>query len=153
MFCNVFFQRRSLAPSQIGKKIDSPVSIKFQNSGRPKRTREKSEDNSSKYRKPLSQLKPANEIVFASDHVKPLFSLTLNFIRIIFFILQEEIIKKLSRPFKCPIPNYVGGNSTRNLGIKRAQVRRALYDPNTPNALVLYAPPEISEHDKLKTDQ
>lgn len=66
--------------------------------------------------------------------------------------LQEEVIKKLSQPFVCPIPNYIGGNSTRTLGIKRNQIRRALYDPNTPNALILYKPPEISEHDKLKRD-
>lgn len=56
-------------------------------------------------------------------------------------------------PFKCPIPNYIGSNSTKNLGIKRCQVRRALYDPNTPNALVLYAPPEVTEHDKLKNNE
>lgn len=40
----------------------------------------------------------------------------------------------------------------KTLGMKRKQVRRALYDPNTPNALILYTPPEISEHDKLKCD-
>lgn len=58
----------------------------------------------------------------------------------------------MSRPFKCPIPNYEGSNSTRNLGIRRTQVKRALYDPNMPNALVLYAPPEITEHEKMKSD-
>lgn len=58
----------------------------------------------------------------------------------------------MSQPFKCPIPNYIGGNSNRTLGIKRSLVRRALYDPNTPNALVLYSPPEMSEHDKLKSE-
>jgi hypothetical protein len=63
---------------------------------------------------------------------------------------QEEILKKLSQPFKCPIPNYEGCNSTKNLGIRRSRVRRALYDPNTPNALVLYAPPELSQHEKMK---
>lgn len=56
------------------------------------------------------------------------------------------------RPFKCPIPNYVASFSTKNLGMKRSQVRRALYDPNTPNALVLYQPPEVTEHDKLKNN-
>lgn len=68
------------------------------------------------------------------------------------FNSQEEVIKKLSQPFKCPIPNYVCGNSTKTLGMRRPMPRRALYDPDTPNALVLYTPPEISEHDKLKAD-
>ncbi|XP_022910598.2 DNA repair and recombination protein RAD54-like [Onthophagus taurus] len=63
---------------------------------------------------------------------------------------HEEIIKILSRPFKCPIPNYVSCYSTKTLGMRRPRPRRALYDPNTPNALVLYVPPDVSEHDKLK---
>lgn len=62
------------------------------------------------------------------------------------------MIKKLAQPYKCPVPNYVGGYSNRTLGIRRSVVKRALYDPNTPNALVLYAPPELSEHEKLKRD-
>ncbi|KAJ8972646.1 hypothetical protein NQ317_008232 [Molorchus minor] len=98
-----------------------------------KRTRERDrskDDRITKLRKPLSQVNP--DIVYISDH--------------------EQLIKKLSRPFKCPIPNYEGSNSTRNLGIRRTQAKRALYDPDMPNALVLYAPPEMSEHDKLKSD-
>ncbi|KAF2896347.1 hypothetical protein ILUMI_09810 [Ignelater luminosus] len=126
--------RRSQAPSQIAK-----ASSNFTQTSRlltplsRKRGREVPEDNTSKYRKPLTPLNENKIIVnLASDH--------------------EEIIKKLSRPFKCPVPNYIGSNSTKNLGIRRSQVRRALYDPNTPNALILYAPPEVSEHDKLKND-
>lgn len=46
----------------------------------------------------------------------------------------------------------MSSNISRNLGIKRNHVRRSLYDPFEPNALVLFVPPEVSEHDKLKTD-
>jgi DNA repair and recombination RAD54-like protein len=31
--------------------------------------------------------------------------------------------------------------------------RQSLYDPEEENALVLFAPPELSEHDKLKIDK
>lgn len=51
------------------------------------------------------------------------------------------------------MPNYEGSQTTKNLGIRRPQPKRALYDPNMPNALVLYAPPPQSQHDKLKSDK
>ncbi|KAJ8916525.1 hypothetical protein NQ315_000167 [Exocentrus adspersus] len=126
--------RRSTAPSQQFKTNDSPAAAKtnFAVPASTKRTRDHSRDQNAKLklRKPLLQVE--NQITYVSDH--------------------EELIKKLSRPFKCPIPNYEGSNSTRNLGIRRPQPKRALYDPNMPNALVLYTPPEVSEHDKLKSD-
>nr|CAH7767066.1 unnamed protein product [Callosobruchus chinensis] len=132
--------RRSFAPSQKYRRDDSPV----QNSPdsrvlkgfilpitiAPKRTRGRSSDDRETKRKPLMQCN--SQILFVSDH--------------------EDIIKKLSRPFKCPIPNYEGCNSTKNLGIRKTKVKRALYDPNMPNALVLYAPPEMTEHEKLKNE-
>lgn len=31
--------------------------------------------------------------------------------------------------------------------------RQSLYDPEEEHALVLYTPPELSEHDKLKIDK
>jgi DNA repair and recombination RAD54-like protein len=31
--------------------------------------------------------------------------------------------------------------------------RQSLYDPEEEGALVLYTPPELSEHDKLKIDK
>lgn len=37
--------------------------------------------------------------------------------------------------------------------MKRSTVRRALHDPYACNALVLWNPPEISEHEKVKQDQ
>lgn len=62
------------------------------------------------------------------------------------------ILKILSQPFKIPIANYVPEHSTRCLGMKRSAGRRALHDPFACNALVLYSPPELSEHEKLKMD-
>ncbi|KAK9745329.1 SNF2-related domain [Popillia japonica] len=125
--------RRSFAPSQIQKRTGSPVSKSiFVEPILPnKRTRERSASASNK-RKPLTEIVEPQE-PYVSNH--------------------EDIIKKLSRPFKCPIPNYIGANSTKNLGIKRCRVSRALYDPNTPNALVLYIPPEITEHDRMKSNE
>ncbi|KAJ9582991.1 hypothetical protein L9F63_022676, partial [Diploptera punctata] len=66
---------------------------------------------------------------------------------------HEALIKKiLSKPFKVPIPNYVGGPAGRALGVGRSRCRQALHDPNEPGALVLYTPPELTAHEKLKTD-
>jgi len=65
---------------------------------------------------------------------------------------HEELIKKiLSRPFKVPIPNYQGGLS-RALGCRRQGTRQPLHDPYGEGALVLYAPPELSAHEQMKTD-
>ena len=36
--------------------------------------------------------------------------------------------------------------------MKRSGARQPLHDPEGENALVLFAPPEISEHDRLKID-
>ncbi|XP_058056332.1 DNA repair and recombination protein RAD54-like [Anopheles bellator] len=65
---------------------------------------------------------------------------------------EMMILKILSQPFKVPIANYVPEHSTRCLGMKRAAARRAMYDPFACNALVLYSPPELTEHEKLKMD-
>jgi len=68
---------------------------------------------------------------------------------------HEALIKRLlNKPFKVPIKNYVPcAGHGRSLGVKRAGARVALHDPEEPNALVLYTPPEISEHDKLKINK
>lgn len=64
---------------------------------------------------------------------------------------HESLIKQiLSKPFKVPILNYVSSYCSKSLGLKRTQVRRALHDPDEPNALVLYRPPYIPEHQKMK---
>ncbi|XP_044736211.1 DNA repair and recombination protein RAD54-like [Chrysoperla carnea] len=64
---------------------------------------------------------------------------------------EEHIKKILSRPFNSPCPNYVP--SGRILGMRKSMVRRPLHDPEMPNALVLYSPPEQSNHEKLMADQ
>ncbi|EFA05805.2 DNA repair and recombination protein RAD54-like [Tribolium castaneum] len=120
---------RNFAPSQL-KRQGSSEQASSPGILSTKRTRNQSSENPSKIRKPLSQLN--NTEVYISDH--------------------EELIKKLSAPFKCPDPNYQGCNSTRTLGLRRSVAPRPLYDPNTPNALILYSPPEQSEHEKLKGD-
>lgn len=139
--------RRSFAPSQKGK-LAPPAFENTQTNGVSsslkefcspftaplKRTRDKSKDTpKSKLRKPLLDIDSNTEIIYVSNH--------------------EEIIKKLSKPFCCPIPNYEGSQTTKNLGIRRSQPKRALYDPNMPNALVLYTPPLQTEHDKLKNNK
>lgn len=64
--------------------------------------------------------------------------------------MHEELIRKiLSRPFKSPVANYQ--SSFRGLGVKITGPRRPLWDPNEPNALVLYVPPEdkTTKHEAL----
>lgn len=69
----------------------------------------------------------------------------------------ESLIHKiLSKPFKVPIPDYVPDTfGNRCLGLKKNLNRRALHDPFSCNALVLYTPPqiELSKHDLLKLDK
>ena len=66
---------------------------------------------------------------------------------------HEAIIRKLlNKPFKIPIPNYSPNSHGRSLGLKRSGARQPLHDPYEENALVLYEPPELTEHEKLKTD-
>ncbi|KAG7190042.1 hypothetical protein KM043_006190 [Ampulex compressa] len=63
---------------------------------------------------------------------------------------EERVRKLLSKPFKIPIPGYE--LSGRALGIRLSGPRRPLHDPYEANALVVYTPPELSEHEKLKLD-
>jgi len=68
-------------------------------------------------------------------------------------LLQERFIRRLlNPPFKLPLRNYQPTSYSRCLGIRRQGARNPLHDPYEENALVLYEPPEISEHDKIKTD-
>uniref|UniRef100_A0A183BMZ4 DNA repair and recombination protein RAD54-like n=1 Tax=Globodera pallida TaxID=36090 RepID=A0A183BMZ4_GLOPA len=67
---------------------------------------------------------------------------------------HEAIIKKLlARAFRVPIPGYKGGCSNRFLGLRMSGVRLPLHDPYAENALVVFAPPELSAHEQLKLDQ
>ncbi|KAL5275449.1 RAD54L family protein [Megaselia abdita] len=66
---------------------------------------------------------------------------------------ESLIAKILNRPFKVPIADYVPEYCTnRSLGLKRSTIRRALHDPFSCNALVLFYPPEYTEHEKLTAD-
>ncbi|EZA62787.1 hypothetical protein DMN91_007087 [Ooceraea biroi] len=64
---------------------------------------------------------------------------------------EERVRKLLSKPFKIPIPGY--RLSGRVLGVRLSGPRRPLHDPDEPNALIVYSPPELSEHERLKVDQ
>nr|XP_027196648.1 DNA repair and recombination protein RAD54-like [Dermatophagoides pteronyssinus] len=61
---------------------------------------------------------------------------------------DDEIPKKINRPFKIPIDNYAG-SSYRSLGVKLTGPRRPLFDPDAPNALILYEPPPLNALEKL----
>ncbi|XP_025989473.1 DNA repair and recombination protein RAD54-like [Solenopsis invicta] len=63
---------------------------------------------------------------------------------------EERVRKLLSKPFQIPIPGYQ--LSGRVLGLRLPGPRRPLHDPDEPNALIVYSPPELSEHDRLKVD-
>ena len=66
---------------------------------------------------------------------------------------HEALIRKLlNKPFKIPIPNYTPSSYGKSLGLRRSGTRQPLHDPYEEGALVLYEPPELSEHDKLKVD-
>lgn len=69
-------------------------------------------------------------------------------------LLQEQNIRNiLSKPFKVPIANWSGSSFSKALGVRRDGIRRPLYDPTAPDALILYTPPQISAHDILKIDK
>lgn len=128
--------RRSCAPSQLAlgkRRVEESAAYDSEN--KIEEEKKKPRKCSSVGRKPLISTQPLPTIRTGgvSEH--------------------EEFIRKiLSQPFKIPIPNYQGGYNSRALGIRRSGVRRALHDPEEPNALVLYTPPVLSAHEKLKVD-
>ncbi|XP_055853267.1 DNA repair and recombination protein RAD54-like [Episyrphus balteatus] len=113
--------RRSLAPSQTPQRLNSPSSSQFITpfQNKRKRTCKNTENLTITTQIPPSQY-------------------------------EEAISKILSKPFKVPIADYVPDyNSNRCLGIRRTTVRKALHDPFACNALVLYEPPQYTEHERL----
>uniref|UniRef100_A0A3B4C5R1 DNA repair and recombination protein RAD54-like n=1 Tax=Pygocentrus nattereri TaxID=42514 RepID=A0A3B4C5R1_PYGNA len=132
--------RRSLAPSQLAKRKQREDSSEDEDwhpdttAKRKKGEKDCRENYISPYRKPLTQLTNRPLCVDSNEHEA--------FIRSI-----------LSRPFKIPIPNYTGSLGVRALGLRKAGVRKALYDPFEDGALVLYEPPAISAHDLIKADK
>merc|ERR1719244_1430140 len=66
---------------------------------------------------------------------------------------HEALIRSLlNKPFKIPIPGYTGSGYGRSLGVRRSGGRQPLHDPLEEGALVLFNPPELSEHEKMKVD-
>ncbi|KNC24241.1 hypothetical protein FF38_13685 [Lucilia cuprina] len=67
---------------------------------------------------------------------------------------ELAITRILAKPFKVPIANYVPDYNSGNrcLGLRRSTIRKALHDPYACNALVLYSPPNYSEHERLSMD-
>ncbi|KAL1245871.1 DNA repair and recombination protein RAD54-like [Trichinella spiralis] len=137
--------RRSTAPSQTGNSVPFvPLAAKLTETTTVRRKKPKIEEEIYKYdreslisalRKPLVIInKDEHNISGQSDH--------------------EEFIKKiLSKPFKVPIPNYNGSSyGNKALGLRRSGARVALHDPYEEGALVLFEPPEIGKHEKLKLD-
>ncbi|XP_055387996.1 DNA repair and recombination protein RAD54-like [Condylostylus longicornis] len=123
--------RKSLAPSQIRAK--APESLTFVTPFQNKRKRE--QFSKSQKRSCVENQSSPISIKYTSSEY------------------EQLIASILSRAFKVPIPNYVPDyNSNKCLGIKRTFVRRALYDPHACNALILYEPPLIKEHERLSMD-
>ena len=51
-----------------------------------------------------------------------------------------------------PLHSVSGATLLRALGVRRQGSRQPLHDPDEPDALVLYTPPELSAHGQLKAD-
>ncbi|XP_046400540.1 DNA repair and recombination protein RAD54-like [Ischnura elegans] len=130
--------RRSLAPSQVIKQKQQFVNGEVLGSKRRKKNDDQAVDGG-KGILSLSQLQNVKSPTFSVEKLSA----------------HEEFIRKiLSKPFKVPIPNYNGSlGSPRALGVRRSGARRPLHDPYEADALVLYEPPELSAHEKLKVDQ
>ncbi|KAH7934938.1 DNA repair and recombination protein RAD54-like isoform X4 [Rhipicephalus sanguineus] len=63
---------------------------------------------------------------------------------------HEAFIRSLlCKPYKVPIPNYVPSLQSRSLGLKRTSGPRPLHDPDEEGALVLYAPPALTNHEQM----
>lgn len=154
--------RRCQAPSQVAKRFGldseesgSPVSSPVTPvSGRKRRKVKYNEDDDDEKKEPdiVSPLRSplANMINTQRAPIigscSPVSSSLLS--------PHEALIRSLlNKPFKVPIPGYTGGGYGRSLGVRRSGGRQPLHDPEAEAALVLYFPPELSEHDKLKTDQ
>lgn len=134
----MFLQRRSLAPSQIKSAQSKPLMQSVSSDGLSKAFKAPISESVRKKRKCVDDRKENKSLlqkISSSDY-------------------EELIAKVLNKPFKVPIPDYVPDtHGSRCLGLKRNVVRRALHDPFSCNALVLYSPPEMSEIDQMKMDK
>lgn len=143
-YLHLKFQRRSSAPSQIHQGASGSTPIK--------RANECVVSANKTFKSPLleppeKQRKCRNEK--KENSIKPKVKLSMS-------DYETLIANVLSKPFKCPIPDYVPDtHANRCLGLKRNSFRRPLHDPYACNALVLYTPPasDLSKHDQLKIDK
>ncbi|KAK1125802.1 DNA repair and recombination protein RAD54-like [Melipona bicolor] len=133
---------RSLAPSKTGKR---PLLSDISNSVTPPRLVLPVHQAKKKICRSIKnvQIPEYKAVTLSSDDVQATQEIISEH--------EERMKKLLSKPFKIPIPGYQ--LSGRALGIRLSGPRRALHDPEEANALVVYSPPELSEHDKLKVDQ
>ncbi|XP_012061567.1 PREDICTED: DNA repair and recombination protein RAD54-like [Atta cephalotes] len=132
---------RSLAPSQRGKRpllLDVPHDI-------VELTQSENYIQESKRR-----TKNVKDIQIPERKVVPLSDNGICTMQKIVSEHEERVRKLLSKPFQIPIPGYQ--LSGRVLGLRLPGPRRPLHDPDEPNALIVYSPPELSEHDRLKVD-
>ena len=138
--------RRCDAPSQVAKRL-SLSSVKPKHLTRPKVPKKNAytsdEDSSSD-----------NENLQNESNVcmRPMYITTLTNDTSSLSAHELMIRRLLFKPFKIPIPNYQPEQNGRSLGLQKNGVRQPLHDPFEENALVLYEPPELSEHEKLKLD-
>jgi len=141
--------RRCQAPSQVAKRVSEELDV-----GDEERTRVRSRkkrkpnpvsDDESPERKPLGLLSNITRapIIGMCSPVSSGAALTPH---------EAFIRRLLNKPFKIPIKGYVGGSYGKSLGVRRAGGRQPLHDPDAENALVLFLPQDLSEHQKLKVD-
>uniref|UniRef100_A0A6A7G8V9 DNA repair and recombination protein RAD54-like n=3 Tax=Hirondellea gigas TaxID=1518452 RepID=A0A6A7G8V9_9CRUS len=144
--------RRSLAPSQLLKRSSSDGGVQEfvspVSSTTPGRKRKKDSDDDDDDVKPGVAISPFRAPLQNLSHLTNTGTGDPAAIS-----AHEALIRQLlSRPFKVPITNYSASSYQRSLGVKRSGVRRALHDPDAPDALVLYTPPALSQHQKLTLD-
>ena len=164
----VCFKIRSLAPSQRGKRpllseicnelpFIKVTTVVVQKEKRSRKTKEVHIPELNPLLLTDQDLHTTQEVI--SEHVrhfsffqKQLVILYIysNNYSLSYYLKELKVRKLLSKPFKIPIPGYE--LSGRSLGLRLSGPRRALHDPDEANALVVYMPPEISEHEKMKLD-
>ena len=141
--------RRCNAPSQMGKRLSlSPVQTGSKHL-RPAKSIKKNQENDNYDSDEEKEQKPP----YSSPFSPGMLNVTSLSCDTNSYSPHELIIRRLlNKPFKIPIPNYNGLQRRKSLGLKRNGARQSLHDPFEENALVLFVPPETSEHDKLKQD-
>ncbi len=66
--------------------------------------------------------------------------------------IQANPLGTLKKPFKVPIPGYIGESAKGALGVKKARPRGPLHDPEVPGAVVLYRAPPLSPQDAINPE-